>query len=55
MCILLMNGSGRGYDGAGTSGAFNFNTCLASLHTYLGGKNFVYNGVFLNVSLYKDR
>ncbi|XP_024020743.1 uncharacterized protein LOC21389341 isoform X2 [Morus notabilis] len=28
--------NGRGYDGAGTSGAFNFNTCLASLHTYLG-------------------
>ncbi|XP_062097892.1 uncharacterized protein LOC133803791 [Humulus lupulus] len=27
---------GRGYDGAGTSSVFTFNTCLASLHTYLG-------------------
>lgn len=33
-----MNGSGRGYDGAGTSNGFTFNTCLASLHTYLGGE-----------------
>ena len=33
-----MNGSVRDYDVAGTSSGFTFNTCLASLHTYLGGK-----------------
>ena len=27
------------YSGAGSSDDFTFNTCLASLHTYLGGRH----------------
>lgn len=42
-----MNGSGHGYDGGGTSSRFTFNTCLASMHTYLGGKNFAFTGLLL--------
>lgn len=33
-----MNWSGHGYDTAGTAYELTFNTSLASLHTYLGGK-----------------
>ncbi|PON67854.1 PUA-like domain containing protein [Parasponia andersonii] len=51
--------TGRGYDGAGTSSGFTFNTCLASLHTYLGDVEdthhrlaFLEGGAILNLPMF---
>ncbi|XP_008809756.2 uncharacterized protein LOC103721361 [Phoenix dactylifera] len=51
--------SGRGDGGAGPSGGFTFNTCLASLHTYLGevddthGRlSFLDGGAILNLPMF---
>ncbi|KAL5558637.1 hypothetical protein UlMin_034848 [Ulmus minor] len=51
--------TGRDYDGAGTSSGFTFNTCLASLHTYLGDVEdthhrvaFLDGGAILNIPIF---
>lgn len=47
-CSYSVTGkSDRGYRGATSSSEFTFDTCLASLHTYLGGRHMLFYGIFL--------
>lgn len=54
-----LHANGHGYDGGGTSSGFTFNTCLASMHTYLGDVEdthhrvaFLEGGAILNLPIF---